>query len=465
MAILGSPKYVALASMVALLVAVMLLLARLLRLGFLADFLSRTVFVGFLTGVGLQVGIAVSGEMLGIPLRGNQPIEQLWVVFQNLPHVHWPKFAVSAGMVIVILATRRLGHRLPGPLFAVVGAIGLSAALDFAGHGIAVLGPVASGLPAPGFPGVSWSEAVALLPTAGACFVMIVAQSLVTARAYASRHHQSLDANRDLVGLCAANAAAAVTGTFVVNGSPTQTAMVETSGGRSQVTHLATAAVVALVLVLLTGPLRYLPVCALGAIVFVVAVQLVDVRGLVDIYRKAPAEGVLAVITAAAVVLVGVEQGIVLALVLSLLQHVRRSYQPHTAIVLRDAVDEWRMEKVMPGRMIEPGLVIYWFGAELFYANASHLAQELRRLVKDSPTPVRWIVIDAGAITAIDYSAGKMIREIKQELAKQSIVLAFTRVSPDLQRDLVCQDLIRVIGANHIFGSRKHSIAAYLSNC
>ena len=221
---------------------------------------------------------------------------------------------------------------------------------------------------------------------------------------------------------------------------------------------------VALVLLFLTGPLRYLPVCALGAIVFAVAVQLVDVRGLVDIYRKAPAEVVLAVITAAAVVLVGVEQGIVLALVLSLLQHVRRSYQPHTAIILRDAVDEWRMEKVMPGRMIEPGLVIYWFGAELFYANASHLAQEVRRLVKDSPTPVRWIVIDAGAITAIDYSAGKMIREIKQELLKQGIVLAFTRVSPDLQRDLVCQDLIRVIGANHIFGSRKHSIEAYRSS-
>jgi MFS superfamily sulfate permease-like transporter len=461
----GSSHYVALASMVALLVAGLLLLARLLRLGFLADFLSRTVFVGFLTGVGLQVGIAVMGEMLGIPVQSNRSVEQLWMVLQRLPHLHWPTFAVSAGMVAVIFVTRRIARHLPGPLFAVIGVIGLSAALDFAGHGIAVLGPVASGLPRLGFPEVSWNESLTLLPTAGACFIMIVAQSLVTARAYASRHHQTLDANRDLLGLCAADAAAAVTGTFVVNGSPTQTAMVETSGGRSQISHLTTAVMVALVLLFLTGPLRYLPVCALGAIVFAVAVQLVDVRGLVDIYRKAPAEGVLAVITAAAVVLVGVEQGIVLALVLSLLQHVRRSYQPHTAIVLRDAVDEWRMEKVMPGRMIEPGLVIYWFGAELFYANASHLAQELRRLVKESPTPVRWIVIDAGAITAIDYSAGKMIREIKQELAKQSIVLAFTRVSPDLQRDLVCQDLIRVIGANHIFGSRKHSIAAYLSNC
>jgi MFS superfamily sulfate permease-like transporter len=290
---------------------------------------------------------------------------------------------------------------------------------------------------------------------------MIVAQSLVTARAYASRHRQSLDANRDLLGLCAADAAAAVTGTFVVNGSPTQTAMVETSGGRSQMTHLATAAAVAVVLLFFTGPLRFLPVCALGAIVFVVAVQLVDVRGLTDIYRKAPKEFGLAVITAATVVLVGVEQGIILALVLSLLQHVRRSYQPHTAVILRDPTDEWRMAKAIPGVMIEPGLVIYWFGAELFYANASHLAEEVRRLVKESQTPVRWLIIDAGAITAIDYSAGKMLQEIHQELLKQGVVLAFTRVSPDLQRDLADQQLIRVIGANHIFGSRKHAIEAY----
>ena len=165
-----------------------------------------------------------------------------------------------------------------------------SAAWDFAGHGIAVIGPVAGGLPHLGLPDVSWKDVEPLIRVAGSCFVMIVAQSAATARVYAERHHQRLDENADLVGLSAANAAAALSGTFVVNGSPTQTAMVESSGGRSQIAHVATAAVVALVLLFLTGPLQYLPRCVLGAIVFIVAIRLVDLRGLREhSHARAPA--------------------------------------------------------------------------------------------------------------------------------------------------------------------------------
>ena len=141
---------------------------------------------------------------------------------------------------------------------------------------------------------LNWNDIQTLVPVAGSCFVMIVAQSAATARVYAARHHQRLDGNAELVGLCAANTAAAFSGTFVVNGSPTQTAMVESSGGHSQIVHLATAAVVALVLLVLTGPLQYLPLCVLGAIVFMIAVRLVDVRGLRGIRRESPGEYALA---------------------------------------------------------------------------------------------------------------------------------------------------------------------------
>ena len=202
----------------------------------------------------------------------------------------------------MVLVLRRLAPRLPGALFAVVGAIAASAAFDFSGHGIAVIERVTGGLPPIGLPDVSWGEIRPLLPVAGSCFLMIVTQSAATARAYASRHREMLDENTDLVGLSAANAAAALSGTFVVNGSPTQTAMVESSGGRSQLAHLATAAVVAFVLLFLTGPLHYLPRCVLGAIVFTIAVGLVDVRGLRDIRRESPGEFRLALITAAVVV-------------------------------------------------------------------------------------------------------------------------------------------------------------------
>jgi sulfate permease, SulP family len=457
----ASPKYVALAAMVALLTAGCLLIARVLRLGFLADFLSRTVLIGFLTGVGFQVGIAVLGEMVGIPVTSKTSVGQLWTVAGKLREVHWPTLAVSAGVVIISLAARRLTPPRPGALLAVVATIGLSAAFDFAGHGIAVLGPVAGGLPHLGFPEVSWDDVRSLLPIAGACFVMIVAQSSVTARAYAMRHHQMLDENRDLLGLFAADAAAGLSGTFVVNGSPTQTAMVETAGGSSQLAHLATAATVGVVLLFFTGPLKFLPICVLGAIVFVVAVRLVDVSGLRMLRRNSPNEFGLALVTAAAVVFLGVEHGILLAMGLSLLQHVRHGYRPSTATILRDPVEHWRMEPVTPVKMLEPGLVMYWFGADLYYANVNHFVEQAHRLVRHAPDPVRWLAVDAGAITDIDFTAARALLDLQHDLASKGVVLALARVSDALRADLDRQEITNAVGADRVFASRTHCVEAY----
>ena len=269
----GSTHYVSLAGLVALLTAGFLLLARLFKLGFLADFLSRTVLIGFLTGVGFQVGIAVLNEMLKLEVHGTNPIKQLLQVVRQLPQANIATLCLSAGVVSFVLLSHRFVPRFPGALLAVVGTVAASAAFDFAGHGIQVVGPVAGGLPHLSVPQSNWKLVRELLPVAGSCFVMIVAQSSVTARAYAAKHHQALDENRDLLGISAANAAAAMSGTFVVNGSPTQTAMVETSGGSSQLAHLSTAIVVMLVLLFLSGPLQFLPVCVLGAIVFTIAIR------------------------------------------------------------------------------------------------------------------------------------------------------------------------------------------------
>jgi len=461
MAVTASPQYVGLASTVALLTAGFLLVARLLRLGFLADFLSRTVLIGFMTGVGFQVGIAVLGEMLGIQVSSKTTVGQFCEVCQRLGELHWPTLAVSAGVVGVSLGSHRLAPRLPGALLAVVATLCLSAALDFGGHGITLVGAVAGGFPRPGIPAMRWEEVSQLLPVAGACFVVIVAQSSVTARAYAMRHRQPSDPNRDLVGLCAANLAAGASGTFVVNGSPTQTAMVEVSGGRSQLAHLTTAVTVGIVLLFLTGPLKFLPVCVLGAIVIVVAVRLVDVRGLRSLQQTKPNEFYLALVTAAAVVFLGVENGILLALVLSLLQHVRHSYRPHTAVVLRDPVDHWRLEPAEPGKMIEPGMVMYWFGADLFYANASFFAEQARRLVHTSPSPVRWLVIDCSAITGVDYTAFQAVADLHRDLAKAGVVLALSRIQPRRHGDLERMGLVKLIGPDRIFASRGDCLAAY----
>ena len=458
MATTASARYVALAGLVALMTGGCLIVARLLKLGFLSDFLSQTVLVGFLTGVGFQVGIAVLGEMLGIEVHSNRTVGQLAEVVSGLAAVHLPVLCISVAVVGCNLAFRRIAPMLPGPLIAVIGAIAASAALDFAGHGIQVVGPVTGGLPAVGLPHVSWSDAATLLPVVASCFVMIVAQSAATARAYAVRHQQALDENSDLVGLAAANVAAAFTGTFVVDGSPTQTAMVERSGGRSQLAHLSTAVVVTLVLLFLTGPLKYLPQCVLGAVVFTIAIGLIDLRRLRAIRRESPGEYWLAVTTAAIVVLVGVEQGILLAMTLSLLRIVRHSYHPHTAVMVRDEKGEWRPHPAAPGVVTEPGLVIYRFGAPLFYANTNRFSEEIRGIVAHAP--VRWVVVDAGPITQLDYTAARSVRQLKEDLDRFGVLLAFAHVGSDLRADLDRHDLTEVIGPERLFDTLHAALAA-----
>jgi high affinity sulfate transporter 1 len=460
MAPLASAKYVALASAVALLTGALLLVARLLKLGFVADFLSQTVLVGFLTGVGFQVGIAVLGQMLGLEIHSRRSVLQLFQVFRGLPQVNIPSLALSAAVVIGVLALGRLAPRIPGPLLAVGGAIAASAIWDFAARGIAVIGPVAGGLPHLGLPDVSWRELEALVPVAGSCFVMIVAQSAATARIYAARHQQALDENADLAGLCAANLAAGISGTFVVNGSPTQTAMVESSGGRSQVAHVSAAAVVALVLLFFTHPLQYLPRCVLGAIVFIVAIRLVDLRGLASIRRESPGEFVLALSTAIVVVVIGVEQGIIFAMVLSLLRIVHHTYHPHTAVLVKGEAGLWQLTPVVPGAVSEPGLVIYRFGAPLFYANAGRFANEIRLLVGPARSHLHWLVVDAGAITHVDYTAARVVRELQHNLAKLNVELVFAHVQSDLKPDLDRHHLTESIGASRIFDTLREAIAA-----
>ena len=461
MAPVASARYVALAGMVALLTAGMLLVARLLKLGFLADFLSQTVLVGFLTGVGFQVGIAVLGEMLGLEIHARGTVNQLAAVFGNLPQVHLPSLGLSAGVVAGVLTLGKFAPKVPAPMIAVAGAVAASAAWDFAGHGIGVIGPVAGGLPHLGLPSVNWKDVNALMPVAASCFVMIVAQSAATARVYAERHHQRLDENTDLMGLAVANAAAGLSGTFVVNGSPTQTGMVESSGGESQVAHVATAAVVALVLLFLTHPLQYLPKCVLGAIVFIVAIRLVNLRVMYSIRHESPGEWALAMITMAVVVLVGVEQGIVLAMVLSLLRIVGHSYRPHTAVLIHGEGGLWQLTPAVPGAVTEPGLVVYRFGAALFYANAGRFSDEVRGLVGTGRSPIRWVVVDAGAITRVDYTAARMVRQLLQDLASGGVELVLAHVQSDLKPDLERHHLTGAVGEDRIFDRLHQALDAF----
>jgi len=456
---LASARYVELAGTVALLTGGFLLIARLLKLGFLADFLSQTVLVGFLTGVGFQVGIAVLGELLGLEVHSQRSIGQLFEVVRGFPQIGMITPLTSAAVVAVILGLRWLAPKVPGALIAVAGAIAASRFWDLAGQGVAVVGPVIGGLPRLGLPPMTWHDINQLVPVAGSCVVMIVAQSAATARFYATRHHQRLDEDADLIGLSAANAAAALSGSFVVDGSPTQTAMVEGSGGQSQLAQVATAAVVALVLLFLTKPLQYLPRCALGAIVFVIATRLVDLRGLRDIQRESPGEFALASLTAAIVVLIGVEQAIILAMVLSLLRVLNHSYHPQTGVLVQGEQGLWETKPAVAETVTEPGLVIYRFGAALFYANAGLFAHEVRMLARASG--VSWLVVDAEAITNVDYSAARMLLDLSQYLKQIKVEFSFARTASSLRADLVRHRVVEVIGEQRIFPRLHNATAAF----
>src|ERR1700678_1110190 len=467
MAIPAGAQYVALAGIVALLTAAILLLARLLRLGFIADFLSRTVLVGFLTGVGIQVGTSVLSGMLGVPVHSRRPVVQLTELVRGLPQVHLPTVALSAVVLGFVLLLRRFAPKLPGALVAVVGAIAASAMLHFAARGIATIGPVAGGLPRLGMigllslRGMSWKEMELLITVSASCAVMILTQSAATSRIYAAKHHQEVNENNELFGLSAANAVAALSGAFVVNGSPTQTAMMEGAGGQSQMAQVATAMVVGLVLLFLTSPLQYLPTCVLGVLVFLVALRLIDLKALRDIRAESPQEFALAVATAAVVVLVGVEQGIVIAMVVSLLRVVQHSYHPHSGVLIPDEGGLWKLAPVGPGVVTEPGLVLYRFGAALFYANAGRFLEEVIRVVGPMPSAVRWVVVDAETMTHVDYSAARVVMELKNNLAESGVELGFARVPWDLRSDFERHHLAKVIGEAWIFPRLHNAMAAF----
>lgn len=445
-----SAEYIALAGMTALLTGLMLLVARRFRLGFLADFLSRTVLIGFLAGVGIQVSIAMLGDMLGLMVSSSLPMGQLYELVTQLSGIHPIVVTLSLLTAGVILLCRQYRPRWPAAFVVVVISIVASAAWNFSGQGVRVIGQVQIGFPHPTLFSLSWQQILELFQVAASCFVVIVSQSMATTRAFGERYGDPVDADADLLGLAAANIASALSGAFVVNGSPTQTAMAEQAGGRSQLTQLVFAGVVVLVFLFLGNWVQYLPQCVLAAIVFTIALGLISWRQLADIRRESPGEFILALTTAISVLMAGVENGIFIAIALSLLRHVRHSYQPHTMVLVPDDQGQWKFIPAKVGIETEPGLIIYRFGADLFYANEQFFCREVRQLIRSTPHPLQWFIVDAAAITDLDYSAGRSLGVLFKELADSGITVVLARVNLYLRADLERHGVTAVMGARNI---------------
>ena len=460
LAVVGSERYVRLAGLAALLAGGMLLLARLARLGFLANFLSRTVLVGFLTGVGIQVAAGQLPDMLGVTAPGTQTPARLLATVRAFPGINRADVAVSIGVILVVLAARSITRKIPGPLIAVIIAISVSWAADLASRGVAVVGPVPRGLPDLGLPALGWHNAAALLGTAAAMFVVILAQSAATSRAYAVKYEEGFSEDTDLVGLGAANVAAAFSGTFVVNGSPTKTQMADSAGGRSQLAQLTTAAVVLIVLLLLTGPLAYLPEAALAAVVFLIAIELIDITGMRRILATRKDEFAVALLTTAAVVVLGVEYGIVLAVIASIIDHLRHSYNPRNSVLMKSPAGHWRPAPVVPGTRTEDGLVVYRFGTSLYYANASRLLDDVTALAGHG-APLRWIVFDCAAIGDIDYTAAAVLTRVVEHVHKRDIRFVLTTVLGPVHAQLDRYGISAALGPSAYYDTPGEALQAF----
>ena len=462
MAVPDSPQYVALAGMVALLAAVLLILSCILKLGFIADFLSRAVLIGFLTGVGIQVALGQIPGMFGVPKEGNGLILQVVHVFtQEIPLMNSITVLLSILVLIIIFAGGHFLKKIPWALLAVIGTIIACRALNLEALGVTTIGTVQGGLPTIAFPTVPIDQIPELLGVALACFLVILAQSAATSRAYALRYEEEFDENVDLVGLGLSNVAAGMSGTFVVNGSPTKTEMVDSAGGKSQLASIVTAGIVLIVLLFLTVPLSYLPNAVLAAIVFTIGIRLIDINGMKTILAHRPVEFLVALLTALTVIFISVAWGIMMAIVLSILAHLRHSYHPLDVLLAKTPQEDWKSAPLESGEQAAPGLAIYRFGANLYYANESRFTNEILDLVKKANPSLKWFCLSASMIGDIDYSASEAIKQLHGELKKRGVVLVLSDLDDQVLKQLEQDRIVDLIGKDHIFNSFRDTVVAY----
>jgi len=475
----GDPvRYAALAATLALLVGGVCLLARLARLGFLADLLSKPVLVGYMAGVAVIMIASQLGKITGVPVEGDEFIAQINSFVEQFDDVHWPTLVMSAVLVVMLFALARLAPRLPGPLIIVLLAALVVALFSLQDRGITVVGTVPAGLPTLAVPDLSLGDlAMLLLPAMGIAFVGYT-DNVLTARSFALRQGQSVDANQEWTALGAGNVVSSLSQGFPISCSASRTALGAAVGSRTQLYSLVVLAMVLLTL-LVAGPLLSgFPKAALGALVIFAAVRLIDVGEMRRIARFRRNEFLLVVLTTVGVLGLGVLYGVLAASVLSIVELLRRVARPHDSIQgyvpgmagMHD-VDDYPLARQMPG------LVVYRYDAPLCFANAEDFRRRALRSVDDAllaeegaerrgesgdPHPIEWFVLNAEANVEIDITSADALGQLRDELQERGLTFAMARVKQDLRGDLVRAGLVDKVGADLIFPTLPTAVVAYL---
>ncbi|MGZ7094985.1 MAG: SulP family inorganic anion transporter [Methanobacterium sp.] len=463
--VIGSPNYVTLVSMVALLCGLFLLLARLFKLGFIANFMSRTVLVGFLTGVGAQIAISQLSSMFGLTGGGGgeSSIIKLAYFFTHMGEINIITLSISITIIISVLGFKLISPKFPGALIAVIATIVASYVLDLTKFGVSIVGNVPGGLPSFTLPYLTINEFYTAITAAGACFVVIIAQSTATSRAYAFQYSENVDENKDILGLALANVTAGLTGTFVVNGSPTKTEITESSGSRTQLASIVTSFVVLIVLLFLTKPISFLPEATLGTVVFLIGLNMIDIKGLKDIRIKMISEYYLAIITALTVILFSVFWGIIISILLSMFLHLSHSYKAGNSMLIKNKDGKWIYAPIEYGKSTEDGLIIYRFNRDLYYANSDLLRHQIIKLVKEADKPLKWFLLDTSGFEEIDYTSIDVLKEVHQKLSKRNIKFVMIITVPQLRDQLEHLGLIKMMGEENVYSSVLEALEAFES--
>ncbi|MGB6244780.1 MULTISPECIES: SulP family inorganic anion transporter [Gordonia] len=456
-------EWLAWAGLIALVTGAMLLLAWALRLGFLGDFLSTSVLVGFLAGVGVLVITEQIPGMLGEPKHSGGHVLAKWgAVIEHLGQVRWQAMVFAGLTLLGLLVVRRWRPALPMPILVVIGSIAAVMVFDLR-RWVPTIGPIDVGVPSLHFPPMS--EVIAKFPTvltiSFGCLLVILAQSAATARSFAQRHGDAVDVNRDILGLSAANVSASLTGSFVVNGSPTKTAVLDQQHGRTQVANLTMAAATLAVVAVASGPLGHLPDAVLAAIVFVVGIDLIDGAGFARIWRIRRVEFAIAVLTTVMVIAFGVLTGVVVAMVLSLLQIIHRQYLPERFVVGVGRHGQRRYESARPGHQTLPGLIVFRYDADLFYANVGRFTDDVTALIKAAPDPVRWLVLDCSAVSAVDYSAATALHNLIDYVHSVGARFILAGVTPELRESLETARIMADLAADSVYPGVGSAVRAF----
>jgi high affinity sulfate transporter 1 len=418
----GDPgKLAVLAGALAILIGLICILGSLLRLGFMADFLAKQVIVGFMHGLAAIVAIGQLPKLLGVPGGGDTAVAQLVTVIQNLPGVHFLTLAIGVTGVAVILSCRRWFPRVPGQIVVVIGAILAVKLFSLDQAGLAVVGEIPRGLPRVRLPVVTAQELAALIPLALAAALVAFSDSVATSRGFASRNHYRIDANQELRALGLANLAAGVTQGLPISGSGSRTAAAESAGGRTQLTSVIAAAVVACVMMFFTGSLFSLPHAALSAILLAAAWNLCDFGEFARLWRFRGVGLAVAVLTAAGVIGIGVMEGIGIGVLCSMILLLKALAFPGDAVLTRVASGEFRDRGRYPEGKAIPGVMVYRFAAPLFFANCGLFRDRIDALIESSPEPLHAFILDASAFFDVDLAACETLDELHQTLGHRGI--------------------------------------------